>query len=481
MPGQSRRIVGTLRRLAAACSVSGLALLAAACADKAASESDRQRLERFEEQVEQIRTQLKIPGVSAAIVRDQRVLWSKGFGFADLEKQVPASPDTLYHLASVTKPVAATLVLQLVEQGKLDLDELVSGYSDDFRGSAVRIKHLLTHTAEGTPGDAFKYSGQYYEYLTAVLEKKTGKPIRTLFAETVLDPVGMAASVPSHDILDPAAAATLDEAHRDRYQKNLQKIARPYMLYGTEATATPYPSPLLDAAAGLLSTVLDLARFDAAIDRHHFLKQETQDRAWTRFVTNRGEPLPYGLGWFVQDYHGVKLVWHSGNWGTGFSANYVKVPAKGLTLILLGNSEALSDPFIFTDIRSYAFSCAFLRLFVAEDECASVAQTAMTKWLDGRRARARVTIKMDPKVYDAYLGRYELNPQRFFTATREGDRLIMDFDRGEIAELFPEAQDKFFTKEWDSQVTFGRDAKGTVTHLDIIVEDRPSRRAKKVR
>ena len=87
---------------------------------------------------------------------------------------------------------------------------------------------------------------------------------------------------------------------------------------------------------------------------------------------------------------------------------------------------------------------------------------------------------MDPQTFDAYLGRYELNPKRFFTATREGDRLIMDFDRGEIAELFPEAVDRFFTKGWDIQVVFGRDASGAVTHLDIVVDGRPSRRAKKI-
>jgi CubicO group peptidase (beta-lactamase class C family) len=471
-------------KLAAACSILGLALLPAACAKRNAgpagpTDPDRQRLQSFEQQAEQIRVMLKIPGLSAVIVRDQQVLWSKGFGFADVENQIPATPETLYHVASVTKPVGATLLLQLVEQGKLDLDEPASRYSAELQGDAVRIKHLLTHTSEGTPGDRFQYSGDNYDHLTAVLEKKTGKPIRALLAQDVLDPLGMAGSVPSHDILEPTAAS-IDAAHRDRYQKNLQKLAKPYTLYGTEVITTPYPPPNVSAAAGLLSTVLDLARFDAAIDRHHFLRQETQDRAWTRFVSNRGEPLPYGLGWFVEDYHGVKLVWHSGNWGSGFSANYVKVPAKGLTLILLGNSEALSDPASFTEIETYAFACAFLQIFVAEHDCTRATEAA-TKWLDNRRTTARETIEMDPEVYDAYLGRYELNPKRFFTATREGDRLIMDFDRGEVAELFPEAPDKYFTKGWDIQVTFGRDAKGSVTHLDIVVEGRPARRAKKVR
>src|SRR5262249_10575305 len=178
---------------------------------------------------------------------------------------------------------------------------------------------------------------------------------------------GMSASVPSHDILDPTAAGPVDAAHRDRYQKNLQKLARPYTLYGTEVIPAPYPPKGVGAAAGLLSTVLDMARFDAAIDRHQYLKQESQDRAWTRFVSNKGESLPHGLGWFVQDYQGQKVIWHFGHWGTGFSATYLKVPAKGLTLILLGNSEALSDPFYATaGMETNAFACAFLRVFVLQ-------------------------------------------------------------------------------------------------------------------
>src|SRR5262245_34384429 len=165
-------------------------------------------------------------------------------------------------------------------------------------------------------------------------------------------------------------------------------------------------------------------------------------------------------------------------------------------------------------METNAFACVFLRLFVLEDlrrrtlpdldwsrgprefadevnrlseqaggsgyEYTRATHAAVMKWLDGRRARARVAIKVDPKTYDAYVGQYELNPQRTFTASREGDRLIMDFARGEIAELFPEAEGKFFTKGWDIHVTFGKDANGKVTHLDIVVDGRPSRRAKRV-
>ncbi len=93
-------------------------------------------------------------------LRDQRVVRSKGFGFADAERRIPAVPETLYHVASLTKPLAATLLLQLAEQGKLDLDEPMSRYSADFKDSGVRVKHLLSHTPEGTPGERYNYNGE---------------------------------------------------------------------------------------------------------------------------------------------------------------------------------------------------------------------------------------------------------------------------------------------------------------------------------
>jgi len=112
-------------------------------------DTDQQRLARFEKQADELRTLLKIPGLSAVIVKDQKVIWAKGFGFADFENRSPATPDTLYSIASLTKTFAGTLIMQLVEQGKLDLDGPVSHYSTDFKNDAVKVKHLLSHTSDG--------------------------------------------------------------------------------------------------------------------------------------------------------------------------------------------------------------------------------------------------------------------------------------------------------------------------------------------
>ena len=94
--------------------------------------------------------------------------------------------------------------MQLVEQGKLDLNEPMSHYSTDFKDDSVKIKHLLSHTSSGTPGERFKYDGNRYDYLTAVIEKKTGKPFVEVVVKTFFDPLGMSESVPYHNVVQDA-------------------------------------------------------------------------------------------------------------------------------------------------------------------------------------------------------------------------------------------------------------------------------------
>jgi CubicO group peptidase (beta-lactamase class C family) len=111
--------------------------------------------------------------------------------------------------------------------------------------------------------------------------------------------------------------------------------------------------------------VLDLAKYDAAIDTRVLVPAELQQLAWTPFVSTSGVTLPHALGWFSQQYSGTRLVWHYGYWGQ-FSALYLKIPSRELTLILLANSGELSAPFPMArgDVTKSAFAKTFLRMFV---------------------------------------------------------------------------------------------------------------------
>jgi CubicO group peptidase (beta-lactamase class C family) len=473
-------------------------------ANSGASRKEAERLARFENQVEQFRSLLKIPGLSAAIIRHQEVSWAKGFGYADMEKAVPAKPDTVYHIASLTKTFAATILMQLVEQGRLDLDEPMSHYSSDFKDDKVKVKHLLSHTSGGTPGDRYAYDGAQYAYLTAVIEKKTGKPFRRLMAEIFLDPLKMSDSVPGRDVLTEAnkQSEIFRREKLNHYQAVLAKSAQPYRLYGEEAVHTGYGWGGISAAAGLLTTAIDMAKFDIAIDDHVFLNKETQDRAWTPFVSNGGRPLPHGLGWFAQNHMGARIIWHFGYDPDSFSATYVKVPDKSISLILLANSDALSAPFVHGSVmKSSPLVTSFLRIFIIEDaeghtlpdpnwaanaegfsdEIARLKQRAggysydvelasykaMIKWLEDHRRQARTAITIDPATYDAYVGQYQLPDGTIITLTRERDRLMVDIPNYVKSELFAATGLKYFLKTLDGDWAFVKNEEGRVTHIEV--------------
>ncbi|MDR7136102.1 CubicO group peptidase (beta-lactamase class C family) [Lysobacter niastensis] len=471
--------------------------------EPAPAKADDPRVDRFRQQLEAERARLKIPGMSAAILEDGDVLWTEGFGYADVEHRVPATPDTLYQIASVTKTFTAILTLRLVEQGKLDLDAPVSRYVPEIKDDRVQIRHLLSHTSEGTPGEKFNYNPDRFEHLKAILEQTTGKPLRQQFVETFLDPLSMDDSVPGPDLADDADKwPMLGEANLERYRKVLARSARPYTYYGDgEVVLTTYPPADFWASAGLVSTVRDLSKYDVAIDRHALLGKAMLTRAWTPVRSSTGEPLPMGLGWYATAYRGERLVWHYGHWGTGFSALYLKIPARKLTLILLANSEALADHHykVGEDVTNDLFACDFINTFVPEvadrgdkhdasptvdakpqapdkgatawstapsTDCERTSRLALDRWIADRRAKARTIVPLDPKLAAAYAGRYQF-PSRIATISREGDRLFLDFPQGQRAELFAQSPTQLFVKIRPWTMNFVREG-GRVVRIDIV-------------
>jgi CubicO group peptidase (beta-lactamase class C family) len=246
------------------------------------------------------------------------------------------TPDTVFHLASLTKPFASVVLLQLVESGQLTLDAPVEQFGITLRADGViRVRHLLTHTSEGHPGDVFRYSGNRFAELDKVLSGVTGKSFAELVAERVLTPLGLTSTAPNPYNRTACVAAGRDP---DLF---LQRSAHGYAFDGK--TPVEYPAHFV-TAAGLVSTVGDVLRFSLGLDRGQLLQPATKELAFTPARSSRGKVLPYGLGWFVQNRRGVKLVWHYG-WDRANSSLIVKVPDRDVTFVLLANSEALSRKF----------------------------------------------------------------------------------------------------------------------------------------
>jgi CubicO group peptidase (beta-lactamase class C family) len=313
-----------------------------------------------------LRLQARIPGLSAAIVRDGVVVWDRGFGHADIEHQVPARPDTPYGVASLTEPFTSTMVLRCVEQGRLELDEPVSRYINALSEPGATVRHLLSHTSQGPPGTSFRYDGNRFGALTPVVDVCAGEPYRKALA-AILDRLAMRDSVPGHDLEAPTAetAALFDPATLQRYRDVLARLATPYVLQADgRVRKAEYPPKTLNASAGLVSTVRDLARFDTALDDDVLLTPESRRLAWSPFVSPSGVPQPHGLGWFVQTSEGVPLVWHYG-YSEQFSSLYLRLQQQRLTLILLANSGELSARFNLSagNVTESPFARLFLRIF----------------------------------------------------------------------------------------------------------------------
>jgi CubicO group peptidase (beta-lactamase class C family) len=316
-------------------------------------------LDEFETRLETIRRDLNIPGVSAAIVHGQTVVWTHGFGFADVEGRIAPTPDTSFHLASLTKTYASTVILQLVEEGRVSLDDPVSKYGINLASSGtIRVRHLLSHTSEGVPGAAFQYNPDRYQLLEGIINQVAAQSFGQRLVNRILAPLALRNTAPNVLDLVNFALTGLD---RDAFILNM---AKPYQTTSGQIVPSAYPS-FFGVAAGLISSASDVAQYSMALDRGALISDTSRNLAFTQTVSNSGQPLPYGLGWFVQSQGGVKLVWHYGLW-TANSALIIKVPERGLTLILLANSERLTDPYPMAvgDVMVQPMAREFVNAFV---------------------------------------------------------------------------------------------------------------------
>ena len=342
----------------------GVALLVADCSSPTVTVLPMEGLEGFEAELDQLRVSLQIPGLSAAIAQDGEIVWSKGFGYADVREDKPASPTTSFHLASLTKIFAATIVMQLVEDGQLDLDAPISDYGVDLSSQGtILVRHLMTHTSEGTPGAAFKYNGNRFGELGKVIEGASGRTFGELLVERILQPLGLPHTAPNVKDDDNFRLTGFD---RNEFIDNM---ATGYELSDGEVKEKDYPS-LFGPAAGLIGSVEDVAAYSLAIDQRQFLQPETWEEMLTPATAPNGEPLAYGLGWFIHFHEDIKFEWHYG-WWTANSSLIVRVPERGLTFVVAANSDAMSSRYGLggdSDLLRSDVARLFVESFVLGDE-----------------------------------------------------------------------------------------------------------------
>ena len=275
-----------------------------------------------------------IQALSAVISKDQSIIWSRSFGGTD---GGPGKIDdtTVFHLASLTKPLASTVILQLVDEGKVSLDDPVSKYGVVLPGS-VLVRHLMSHTSEGVPGTRYAYNGDRFSLLDAVVAQAAGKSFAEAVQERIIAPLGLKRMAPTPQ----SAAFAASGLDRTEYLAN---VAPGYTWNGERYVPTAYQTAF-STAAGLTASARDYATFSMAMDRDAFLRPATKALAWTPVVSPSGETFPYGLGWFATDYKGIRVIWHYGYW-TASSTLVIKIPSQELTFVLLASTDGLSAPY----------------------------------------------------------------------------------------------------------------------------------------
>jgi CubicO group peptidase (beta-lactamase class C family) len=342
--------------------------------NQAQSSAESHDVAAFVQRLDSLREDANIPGLSVAVVKDQAIVLAAGLGYADVEDGIPATAETAYDIASVAKPLSAVVAFRLVEAGVLELDRPIVDYSEwtGFCAEFSRqpsifaqelrcqppnhtLRHLLSHTATGSPGTRFSYNPILYSWASRPIMAAADAPFSALVERYVFVPAGMSKSA---------------RKHRDLPLREdlAQRLAQPYRIDSSGAIqrAPPRPPQGDGAAGGVVSTVLDLARFDIALDQGVLISAESRAGMMAPTRTTNGETLPYGLGWYVQEYEGHTLVWHSGWWEDAYSALYLKIPTLNLTFIVLANSEGVwwGNPLERAAVERSQFAQAFLSAFV---------------------------------------------------------------------------------------------------------------------
>ena len=292
-----------------------------------------------------------IPGAAIAVIKNGRVVKSEGYGLASVEFNAPVTKETVFEIGSVSKQMTAAAIMLLVEEGKINPDEKISKYlpatPDAWKN--VTVRHLLTHTSgiksytglsgfeltkrlsrdefirtlaaqplEFETGSRYQYSNSGYNLLGFIIETVSGKSYWDFMRERIFKPLGM-------------------EKTADRDPKYIiPNRATGYEWENGSLIGRDYDLTDVFSAGAIVSTVTDLAKWDAAWRGDTLLKKTSKTQAWTPVTLNDGKPYPYGFGWRFSEVRGHRLIAHSGQ-TAGFGANISRYVDDDLTVIALTN------------------------------------------------------------------------------------------------------------------------------------------------
>ena len=291
----------------------------------------------------------KIPGLSLVVLKDGKIVKAAGYGVADRKTNTPATPETVYKIGSISKQFIATGIMLLAQDGKLRVDDPVSKYLPDTPDtwSAITIRHLLTHTSgikreapafdpykvqpdidvirsayaqplDFPTGSKWQYCNTGYFTLAEIITRVSGMPWTEYLHRKVFEPSHMGSTFPTN--------TTKTLSHRALgYSDNDKLLDAPDW-------------KALRPSGAFLSTVLDLAKWDARLYTNRPLKDATRREMWTPVTLTGGTPYAYGFGWGLDPFKGHRRVRHGGSL-PGFISEYSRFVDDNLSVIVLMNLD----------------------------------------------------------------------------------------------------------------------------------------------
>jgi D-alanyl-D-alanine carboxypeptidase len=311
----------------------------------------QQRPDKTDEYIELQMRRQRIPGLSIAVIKDGKMLKARGYGLANVETNTPATEKTVYKLASVSKQFMAVGVLLLVQEGKISLDDHVGKYFPDAPATwkDITIRHLLSHTSglvrdipdfdplrdipdaelikrtyaqplRFATGEKWAYCNVGYQVLAEIVTRVSGKPWPEFIGERIFTPLGMTQTrTTTVNEMVPGRASGYTVTGKGLKNADVWYALRP--------------------SGGFISSVTDMAKWDAALYSDTILKPATKALMWTPVKLNDGSEAHYGFGWFIYTTNGHKRIFHDGG-VPGFGSDFERYVDDKLTVIVLNNTES---------------------------------------------------------------------------------------------------------------------------------------------